>query len=63
MERCVVEEGAHVSDSVLADGARVGTGAMVQGAVLAHGASVAARRVVPPGTRVEPETQWSAVPA
>jgi mannose-1-phosphate guanylyltransferase len=59
----VVEEGAHVSNSVLADGVRVGTGAMVQGAVLAHGASVAPGDVVPPGTRVEPDTQWAAVPA
>jgi mannose-1-phosphate guanylyltransferase len=59
----VIEEGATVSDSVLAAGTRIEAGAIVRGAVLGHGAKIAAGADVPNGTRIEPDAEWSAVPA
>jgi mannose-1-phosphate guanylyltransferase len=58
-----VEAGATVTGSVLADGARVGAGAVVEGAVLGQRAQIATGDVVPPGTRVAPDTVWSAAEA
>ena len=62
-EDVTVEAGATVTGSVLADGARVGAGVVVEGAVLGQRAQVAAGDVVPPGTRVAPDTVWSAAEA
>ncbi len=57
-DNVTVEAGASVSDSILANGAHIGAGARVDGAVFGQGASVGAGSVVPPGTRVAPDTQW-----
>jgi mannose-1-phosphate guanylyltransferase len=56
----MVEAGAAVTDSVLADGVRVGAGAIVRGAVLGQRAEVGPGDEVPAGTRVAPDTRWSA---
>lgn len=58
-----IEAGAIVLDSVLADGARVAAGAVIRGAVLGQRAQVTAGDEVPPGTRVAPDTVWSAAEA
>jgi mannose-1-phosphate guanylyltransferase len=52
--------GAIVADSVLADGSRVGAGAVVRGVVLGQRAEVADGDEPPVGTRVAPDTRWSA---
>lgn len=59
-DNVTIGAGAAVSDSVLADGSRVGAGAVVRGVVLGQGAEVADGDEPPVGTRVAPDTRWSA---
>ncbi|MEI6666081.1 MAG: NDP-sugar synthase, partial [Chloroflexota bacterium] len=62
-DNVTIGAGAAVSDSVLADGSRIGAGAVVRGVVLGQGAEVADGDEPPVGTRVAPDTRWSAAEA
>ena len=59
-DNVMIGAGAIVADSVLADGSTVGAGAIVRGAVLGQGAEVGDGDEPPVGTRVAPDTRWSA---
>ncbi len=67
IDRSVLHEGvmvgqdAHLTESIVAAGARVGDGARLEaGAVVGSQATVAAGSVVDAGARVEPGSSWTA---